>query len=232
MELVDPPSHKKSPTVWVILLICCALLVLVFLGLESGRQGSPRHSPIAVDAVPLSAPAEPAPAAPAPAGQEAERMLVRAPEPNAPAPAPASAPAARTAQEPAHRSPAPAAAVWKPAKHLKVTRHLGGAPSRTAAVLPAPLNDRPAIPAAPAAREAPEEAHQAPAAAAAPVASTRYGVTSREQIMGQAAGPVYNLKGRGRKPAAPAPGRAAGSANEAQEPGDERQDDAGAASEE
>lgn len=232
MELVTPPSQKANPTAWVILLICCAVISLIFLGLQFGGRGSQQPAPVAVDAVPQSAPAEPAAqTAPGPAGQEQERMLVTAPEPSAPAPAPAAAPAVRPAQAAARQSPAPAAAAWKPAKHLKVTRHLWGAPSRTAAVLPAQVNSRPAEPAA---REAPEDAQQpqAGAAATAPVASARYGVTTREQIMGQAAGPVYNLKGRGLKSGARAPSRVPGSVSKAQEQGEESQDGAEAAPEE
>jgi len=231
MQLVNPPSHQANLAGWVILLICFGVIVLFFLGLGLSGPDSPQSVPVAVDAVPQRALAEPAiQAAPGPAGQEQERMLVRAPAQSAPAPAPTVAPAARPVLASARK--APAAAARMPVKHLVVTRHLGAEPSHTAATFQTQVSNRPAEPVKPAAQEAPEGDHEPQAEAAVPATSTRYGVTTRTHIMGQAAGPVYNLNGRSRKPAALAPSQALGSASGATGQVQERQDGAEAAPEE
>ena len=227
MELIDPPSQKWHMSTWVVLLICYGVIVLFCLGLGVGRDSSRR--PVTVGAVPQRAPASAGQAAPGPAGQEQERMLVRASVESAPAPAFAAVRTVRPARAAARK--ASAAAAKAPVKHLVVTRHLSNEPSHTVMMSQPQAGSRPAAPAAPAAREALAGGQQTQVQAPAPEPSTSYGTMTRDQIMGQEAGPVYNLKGRGMKSSAGKAGQASGSASGAAGQGDERQDGAEAAPE-
>jgi hypothetical protein len=120
------------------------------------------------------------------------RTLVAA-EPPAPQAAPAPAPAAPAAA--AAAAPAPVKAM--PTPHL--TSSLSGfdvhsAPGQTSAALDASAAASAAPDVAPAADAAAQDA-SAPVIAA----KASYGAASRSEMMGQAAGPVYNFKGRSKK---------------------------------
>jgi hypothetical protein len=214
MELINPPSRKSNSKAPAILLACGVLLALVFLGMYVIWQGQSQTPPVAVDKVLAAAPRPEPQAAPPPSAPKLEQTPAAEPEPIAPEPAPAAEPVAQpslAAMLKAQAAPAP-----KPVPRLKVTRHLSEMPSRTAAVYQPPVIDSPAAPAV--AQEpapGPQPQGEEVAAQAAPVASAGYGAAGRTQIMGQAAGPVYNLRGRGLKSAAPAPRRSMGQASEA-----------------
>lgn len=141
------------------------------------------------------------PAPPMPAGVQKERRqespapLIEAEEqPQASehaAPAAAPAPAAASSPE-----SAPAAK----ASALEVTRHLDAKGASTAeAAVKNTLADKKAAKAPKLASKLPARSAPAPKlelpAGDGAVASVHYGVTSRSELMGRAAGPVYNMKG-------------------------------------
>lgn len=111
----------------------------------------------------------------------------------APAEAPSSAPAAPSPES------APRA---RPSSRLETTAHLAAEAGRSTAV---GVVGNTLAPEKEAAAPAPKKAlgKKAPLtidpAAGAAVASVHYGATSRSELMGRAAGPVYNMKGGGRQ---------------------------------
>lgn len=132
-------------------------------------------------------------------------------EAEAPAPAAAARAAAR-APEPAAPSPE-AAPRQEPRTRLQIAEHAESSPGGTsaaAAVAQAEPSEHPKAP-APLKRAAKKAAAAADPADAA-VASVHYGATSRSELMGRAAGPVYNMKGGGPRPTNAATSKMAGDA--------------------
>lgn len=120
-------------------------------------------------------------------------------EAQAPAPEEASAPRAAAAAAAASAAPSRAAGA-----RLEVTRHLDAEGGSTTAV--ATVNDSLSPEKAPSAPEktaARRKAAPVPDATGGAIASVHYGATSRSELMGRAAGPVYNVKGGGRTASAP-----------------------------
>lgn len=116
--------------------------------------------------------------------------------PNAPA---AGAALAATAAAPAR--PLTAAAAGKAGSDLKVSQHLTAEGGSTSAEIAAKDSSEPKkdeTPAKKAAKAAPRKALE-PAAGAPEIASVHYGVTNRSELMGRAAGPVYNFSGAASK---------------------------------
>ncbi|MCX5794239.1 MAG: hypothetical protein NTY77_01930 [Elusimicrobia bacterium] len=199
MEIVKPPSEfKRRVQFWFATVVVVACVVAgFFVGLSFIGRAPQQPAPAARRAFPRRAPGEPA--VPAPAGPKQEETLVTDPLPSASEPiAPAAEPA-----------PVAAPMTSAPAKHLVVTRpFVDITSSRRKVFFPPQTGAQPAIaqaasPAEPAPQAAPQDSPQPRAAAA--TAATGYGMATRDQIMGQAAGPVYNLKARSRKASGPAP---------------------------
>ena len=95
----------------------------------------------------------------------------------------------------------PAASENEAASRLNATRHLDmqGGGSTAKAVVKNTISPEEASKAAVKPVRAPAPKLDAEAGGAEAVASVHYGVTSRSELMGRAAGPVYNFKGAGGK---------------------------------
>jgi len=120
---------------------------------------------------------------------------------------PSSAPLAARARAAGASSEASAA----PA--LEVTGHLDAAPgdSSAQAVVKNTIEpEKPAVKAAEKKKSLPKADTSGTGAGSEAVASVHYGVTSRSELMGRAAGPVYNIAGAGKKGGTAATGKLAG----------------------
>lgn len=117
---------------------------------------------------------------------------------SAPAPTPESAPEARPSSS-----------------RLAVTQHVdagaGDATAAAAAVASAPPPEKALK--VPAKKPAVKKAPLAVEAGSGAIASVHYGATNRSELMGRAAGPVYNMKGAGPRPGSGAVGKMADDVN-------------------
>ena len=94
MEIINPPSKKQSGMpMWVVILLCCGVIALTYLGLSLAGRSSSQPALMSFEAKPTAAPQEPKAQQP-PADQEQERMLISAPKEMTTTPAAAAAPAA------------------------------------------------------------------------------------------------------------------------------------------
>lgn len=158
----------------------------------SAKSPSSASHPSSIPTAPAAEPALPA-AAPAAAGVAG----ASSPQPVLP-----SVMADKVSQEAASSEPAAQPAVSPKPAALVVTQHLEATQTTSAKVEVA------AAPAAPAAKKMEPLATRefvtpklAPTKNAGIASSVHYGVSSRSELMGRAAGPVYNFKGRGAKKA-------------------------------
>lgn len=154
----------------------------------------------------------------APAAQKERRAQSPAPligelEPAEAPEAPEAAPSVPSAAAPAESSvPSPEAAPNAPSSgsRLEVTQHVGGEDASSTAVGVAAVAAAAEKPGAPLPKKAVRKAAPIPdATAGAAIASVHYGATSRSELMGRAAGPVYNMQGSAKRPGTAAKGRMA-----------------------
>jgi len=160
-------------------------------------------APMPAPRPPITAPKEGRAESPAPLIGEEEESESAAPveassrRPSAPAPTPEAEPAARPSSG-----------------RLEVTQHLeteAGSTSAFASVAAAPAPEK-ALKVS--AKKAPvKKAPLAAEAGAGAIASVQYGATNRSELMGRAAGPVYNMKGSGPRPGSGAVGKMADDVN-------------------